>query len=288
MISGLENFEWGTLWSWVTIINIIDILIVSFFIYQIMRISRGTRSTELLKGIFVIITIKFLSSFFSLHTTEYIVDFIIQWSAIALIVIFQPELRRGLQHIGRGSLFSIRKKSDPVEDTVEEIAEAVEYMSRRHIGALISIEKESPLTGYIKTGIPIDAKISSEIIINAFIPNTPLHDGAMIIDDFRIASAASYLPLSESPAIPKKYGTRHRAAIGLSEETDAITVVVSEETGAISIAHRSNLMAEMTVEEMAAYLIEELKVKDEDKDKNKVQVYFEDVIELIRKAVNNK
>lgn len=288
MINGLENFEWGTLWSWVTIINIIDILIVSFFIYQIMRISRGTRSTELLKGIFVIITIKFLSSFFSLHTTEYIVDFIIQWSAIALIVIFQPELRRGLQHIGRGSLFSIRKKTDPVEDTVGEIAEAVEYMSRRHIGALISIEKESPLTGYIKTGIPIDAKISSEIIINAFIPNTPLHDGAMIIDDFRIASAASYLPLSESPAIPKKYGTRHRAAIGLSEETDAITVVVSEETGAISIAHRSNLMAEMTVDEMAAYLIEELKIKDEDKEKNKVQVYFEDVIELIRKAVTNK
>ncbi len=288
MINGLENFEWGTLWSWVTIINIIDILIVSFFIYQIMRISRGTRSTELLKGIFVIITIKFLSSFFSLHTTEYIVDFIIQWSAIALIVIFQPELRRGLQHIGRGSLFSIRKKSDPVEDTVGEIAEAVEYMSRRHIGALISIEKESPLTGYIKTGIPIDAKISSEIIINAFIPNTPLHDGAMIIDDYRIASAASYLPLSESPAIPKKYGTRHRAAIGLSEETDAITVVVSEETGAISIAHRSNLMAEMTVEEMASYLIEELKIKDEDKEKNKVQVYFEDVIELIRKAVTNK
>lgn len=288
MFNGLENFEWTTLWSWVTIINLIDILIVSFFIYQIMRISRGTRSTELLKGIVVIITIKFLSSFFSLHTTEYIVDFVIQWSAIALIVIFQPELRRGLQHIGRGSLFSIRKKTDPVEDTVGEIAEAVEYMSRRHIGALISIEKESPLTGYIKTGIPIDAKISSEIIINAFIPNTPLHDGAMIIDDFRIASAASYLPLSESPAIPKKYGTRHRAAIGLSEETDAITIVVSEETGAVSIAHRSNLMAEMTVEEMADYLIAELKVEDEDKEKNKVQVYFDDVIELIRKAVNNK
>ena len=288
MFNGLENFDWTTLWSWVTIINLVDILIVSFFIYQIMRISRGTRSTELLKGIFVIITIKFLSSFFNLHTTEYIVDFIIQWSAIALIVIFQPELRRGLQHIGRGSLFSIRKKTDPVEDSVGEIAEAVEYMSRRHIGALISIEKESPLTGYIKTGIPIDAKISSEIIINAFIPNTPLHDGAMIIDDFRIASAASYLPLSESPAIPKKYGTRHRAAIGLSEETDAITIVVSEETGAVSIAHRSNLMAEMTVEEMADYLIAELKVEDEKKEKNKIQVYFEDVMELIRKAVNNK
>ena len=288
MINELQNFDWTTLWSWMTVINVIDILIVSFFIYQIMRISQGTRSTELLKGIFVIITIKFMSSFFQLHTTEYIVDFIIQWSAIALIVIFQPELRRGLQHIGRGSLFSIRKKSDPVEDTVEEIAEAVTYMSRRHIGALISIEKEAPLTGYIKTGILLDSKISTEIIINAFIPNTPLHDGAMIIENFRIASAASYLPLSESPAIPKKYGTRHRAAIGLSEETDAITIVVSEETGAISIAHRSNLIPEMTVEEMAAYLIQELKVEDEDKDKSKIQLYFDEVIEMIRKAVTNK
>ncbi|MDN6731003.1 MAG: diadenylate cyclase CdaA [Atopostipes suicloacalis] len=288
MINGLESFDWTTLWSWVSVVNVIDILIVSFFIYQIMRISQGTRSTELLKGIFVIITIKFLSSFFKLHTTEYIVDFIIQWSAIALIVIFQPELRRGLQHIGRGSLFSIRKKSDPVEDSVEDIADAVEYMSRRHIGALISIERESPLTSYIKTGIPIDAEISSAVIINAFIPNTPLHDGAMIIDDFRIASAASYLPLSESAAIPKKYGTRHRAAIGLSEETDAITIVVSEETGAISIAHRSNLIPEMTVEEMSDYLIDELKVDDEEKNKGKLQLYFEEVIEMIRKAVNNK
>lgn len=288
MISELQNFDWTTLWSWMTVINVIDILIVSFFIYQIMRISQGTRSTELLKGIFVIITIKFLSSFFQLHTTEYIVDFIIQWSAIALIVIFQSELRRGLQHIGRGSLFSIRKKSEPVEEMVEEIAEAVNYMSRRHIGALISIGKESPLTGYIKTGIQLDSKISTEIIINAFIPNTPLHDGAMIIENFRIASAASYLPLSESPAIPKKYGTRHRAAIGLSEETDAITIVVSEETGAISISHRSNLIPEMTVAEMSAYLIDELKVEDENKDQSKFQLYFDKVIEMIRKAVTNK
>lgn len=288
MINGLENFDWTTLWSWVSVVNLIDVLIVSFFIYQIMRISRGSRSNELLKGIFVIVSIKILSSFFNLLTTEYIVDFIIQWSAIALIVIFQPELRRGLQHIGRGSLFSIRKQSDPLEDTVEDIAEAVQYMSRRHIGALISIEKESPLTSYIKTGIPIDAKISSEFIINAFIPNTPLHDGAMIINDFRIASAASYLPLSESAAIPKKYGTRHRAAIGLSEETDAITVVVSEETGAISIAHRSNLIPEMTVEEMANYLFEELKVDDDEQNKSKVHIYLEEVVEMIRKAVTNK
>src|SRR5690606_27924455 len=149
-------------------------------------------ATELLKGILVIISIKFISTFFQLHTTEYIVDFIIQWSAIALIVIFQPELRRGLQHIGRGSLFSIRKEADPVEDAIGEIAEAVQYMSRRRIGALISIEQDSSLSEYIKTGTILDARISSEIIINAFIPNTPLHDGAMIISDLTIASAASY------------------------------------------------------------------------------------------------
>ena len=117
----LENFDLTRLWSLTTVINIVDILIVAFFIYQIVRIAKGTRATELLKGILVIISIKFISTFFQLHTTEYIVDFIIQWSAIALIVIFQPELRRGLQHIGRGSLFSIRKEADPVEDAIGEM-----------------------------------------------------------------------------------------------------------------------------------------------------------------------
>ncbi|MEY8292375.1 diadenylate cyclase CdaA [Carnobacteriaceae bacterium 52-44] len=285
MLTWLENIDWVDFWSWTTLVNIIDIIIVAFFIYQLIKIAQGTRATELLKGILVIITIKFLSSFFQLHTTEYIVDFVIQWSAIALIVIFQPELRRGLQHIGRGSLFSIRKKTNPVEVTINEIAEAVHYMSRRHIGALISIEMESPLSEYIKTGIPLDAVISSEIIINAFIPNTPLHDGAMILSNFKIASAASYLPLSESAAIPKKYGTRHRAAIGLSEDTDAITIVVSEETGDVSIAHRSNLIPELTVDEMRDYLIEQLQPETEDEETSAIAEYVNNIIEMIRNAL---
>lgn len=285
MLTWLENIDWVDFWSWTTLVNIIDIIIVAFFIYQLIKIARGTRATELLKGILVIITIKFLSSFFQLHTTEYIVDFVIQWSAIALIVIFQPELRRGLQHIGRGSLFSIRKKTNPVEVTINEIAEAVHYMSRRHIGALISIEMESSLSEYIKTGIPLDAVISSEIIINAFIPNTPLHDGAMILSNFKIASAASYLPLSESAAIPKKYGTRHRAAIGLSEDTDAITIVVSEETGDVSIAHRSNLIPELTVDEMRDYLIEQLQPETEDEETSAIAEYVNNIIEMIRNAL---
>jgi len=285
MLTWLENFDWIDLWSWTTLVSIIDILIVAFFIYQLLRIAQGTRATELLKGILVIITIKFVSSIFQLHTTEYIVDFVIQWSAIALIVIFQPELRRGLQHIGRGSLFSIRKKTDPVEYTINELAEAVQYMSRRHIGALISIEMEAPLREYIKTGISLDAVISSEIIINAFIPNTPLHDGAMILSNFSIASAASYLPLSESAAIPKKYGTRHRAAIGLSEETDAITIVVSEETGDISIAHRSNLMPDITVDEMKDYLHEHLQPDSEQNESSTFIKQMNSIIETVRNAL---
>lgn len=288
MITWLENFDWMNLLSWTTLISIIDILIVTFFIYQLIRIARGTKATELLKGILVIITIKFVSNLFQLHTTEYIVDFVIQWSAIALIVIFQPELRRGLQHIGRGSLFSIRKEADPVEEAIGELTEAVKYMGRRKIGALISIEREAPLDEYIKTGTALDAKISSEIIINAFIPNTPLHDGAMIIQNLTIASAASYLPLSESAAIPKKYGTRHRAAIGLSEDTDAITIVVSEETGALSIADRSNLMADLSVEELQDYLTEELVPVEEEKEENKFTEYLNNLVETIRKAVSDE
>ena len=285
MLTWLENFDGIDLWSWTTLTSVIDIVIVAFFIYQLIKIAQGTRATELLKGILFIIIIKFISSFFQLHTTEYIVDFIIQWSAIALIVIFQPELRRGLQHIGRGSLFSIRKKTDSVDQTINEIAEAVHYMSRRHIGALISIEMDSSLSEYIKTGIPLDALISSEIIINAFIPNTPLHDGAMILKNFKIASAASYLPLSESAAIPKKYGTRHRAAIGLSEETDAITIVVSEETGDISIAHRSNLMPELSVEQMQNYLLDHLQPETEDEETTASTEHINNIIEMIRKVM---
>lgn len=288
MSTWLENFEWMNLWSWTTLINIIDIIIVMFFIYQLIKIAQGTKATELLKGILVIITIKFVSNLFQLHTTEYIVDFVIQWSAIALIVIFQPELRRGLQHIGRGSLFSIRKEANPVEEAIDEVTEAVKYMGRRKIGALISIEREAPLNEYIKTGTELGARISTEIIINAFIPNTPLHDGAMIIKDLTIASAASYLPLSESAAIPKKYGTRHRAAIGLSEETDAITIVVSEETGSISIADRSNLMADLSPEELHDYLTEELVPVEEEQEQNKFTEFINNLIKSIRKAVSDE
>lgn len=257
-------FDWSleSLFSWTTASNIIDIIIVSFVVYQLIKIIRGTRINELLNGIFIVLVVKVVSSVLNLQTTEYIIDFIIQWSALALIIIFQPELRRGLEHLGRGSVFSKKKKANPSDKLISDLASAIKYMSKRRIGALISIEREAALDEYIDTGIPINGDISNELLINIFIPNTPLHDGAVIIKDFKVASAASYLPLSESPAIPKKFGTRHRAAIGLSEQSDAVTLIVSEETGDISISHKGNILNDITVDEMVDYMKDEF-VSDE-------------------------
>ena len=261
------DFDWTQLFSLRTLINLIDIGIVAFVISNILRLFRNTRAMQLLNGIAIIIVVKFISSFVGLHTTEFIVDFIIQWSAIALIVIFQPELRKALEHLGRNKVFDRRGKDLVSQDEkiVDEIMEAVQYMARRKIGALISIEKDLPLNEYIETGIKMDSVITSQLLINIFIPNTPLHDGAVILTGHRIASAASYLPLSENPSVPKKYGTRHRAAIGLSEHSDAVTIVVSEETGALSISNRGKLLPDLEVVDARDYLKAEL-LSDDDSD----------------------
>jgi diadenylate cyclase len=281
----ITNFDWSRLLAWRTAVNVIDILIVAFFIYQLMRIVKGTRAVELLKGIGVILLLKVISVFFQLYTTEFVVDFVIQWSALALIIIFQPELRRGLEHLGRGSLFGRKRRSNASEIIVDNLSHAIQYMSKRRIGALISIEMETGLDEYIATGIPLNAELSSELLINIFIPNTPLHDGAVIIKDYNIATAASYLPLSESPAIPKKLGTRHRAAIGLSEVSDAITIIVSEETGEVSISRRGNLINDMTQDEVLNYLTKELVESEKEKE---TQGPLQQIVEAVRKGVSSK
>lgn len=259
------DWDWNNLWSIRTVINVMDIAIVTVFMYQLLKITRNSRVTHILKGVGFILLVKFFSSFLQLQTTEYIVDFVIQWSAIALIVVFQPELRRALEHLGRGSVFSRQKGTDPNVYLVEEIMKATQYMGKRKIGALIAIEKEVDLQEYIKTGVDLGSEISSELLINIFIPNAPLHDGAVIIKDMEVASASSYLPLSESPTIPKKYGTRHRAAIGLSEVTDAVTVVVSEETGGVSVTKNGNILSELEEDDLYDYLINELVPEEEER-----------------------
>lgn len=238
------------------LVNIIDVLLVWFVIYKLIAIIKGTKAVQLLKGIFVIIIARIVTEVVGLDTLGWLMQMVLDWGFIAIIIIFQPELRRALEQIGRGKLFA-RSSQQELEERnrlIEAMVKSVSYMAKRRIGALISIERETGLTDYIETGIPIQSEITSELLINIFIPNTPLHDGAVIIQKNRIAAAACYLPLSESPFISKELGTRHRAALGLSEVTDAITVVVSEETGAVSLTANGDLHRNLSVEDFESRL----------------------------------
>ena len=228
----------SSIFTWQHFINLLDIGVVWYAIYKLMMLLRGTKAVQLFKGVLVIIVIKLISWYLGLRTVSWITDQIINWGIIAIIVIFQPEIRRGLEHLGRGSLFfnNKKKQNEAQEKMIQALDKAIQYMSKRRIGALMTIEMNTGLEDYIETGIPLDADVSGELLINIFIPNTPLHDGAVIIKNNRIAVAAAYLPLSESNLIPKELGTRHRAAVGISEVTDTLTIVVSEETGHVSVA----------------------------------------------------
>ena len=238
------------------IVNILDVLFVWFVIYKVITLIKGTKAVQLLKGIFVIVIARVVTDFFGLNTLDWLLDRVIEFGFLAIIIIFQPEIRRALEQIGRGKLFS--RSTMQLEEEhgrlITAMTKSISHMAKRRIGALISIERETGLTDYIETGIPLNSYITSELLINIFIPNTPLHDGAVIIKKDKIASAASYLPLSESPFISKELGTRHRAAIGLSEVTDAITIVVSEETGAISLTSNGDLRRDLSIEEFESHL----------------------------------
>lgn len=247
-----------TFWDYV--INLVDILLVWFLIYKVFNIIRGTKAVQLLKGIILIVVVRFLSGFLGLNTLEWIMEQVVTWGVLAIIIIFQPELRRALEQLGRGNFFS--RYNSPEEDQqerlVEEIMKASAYMAKRRIGALITIEKQTGLGDYIETGIPLEAHITSELLINIFIPNTPLHDGAVILQNHSVAAAACYLPLSESPFISKELGTRHRAAIGISEVTDSLTVVVSEETGGISLTKSGEIYRDLDQDTFKEMLVKEL------------------------------
>jgi len=231
-------------------------LVVWYFIYKIFMVVRGTKAVQLINGIFVILILKGVSEFLGLHTLLWLIDQVIDYGLLAIIIIFQPELRRALEQLGRGKIFTrVRQKAEEQQEKmVEAIVKASEYMAKRRIGALISIEQETGLTDYIETGIPLNSQVSSELLINIFIPNTPLHDGAVIISNNKIAAAACYLPLSESPFLSKELGTRHRAALGISEVTDSITIVVSEETGKISLAKNGELHRDLSLDALREML----------------------------------
>ena len=258
------NIDFESLIKTISVVRIIDIVIVWWLLYRLMMLIRGTKAVTLLRGVGIVIAVKLISWYVGLTTISWLTDQIINWGVIALVVVFQPEIRRGLEHLGRSALFKQKQAYQQETRLINELDDAIQYMSKRHIGALISIEMETGLEEYIETGIKIDAEVSSQLLINTFIPNTPLHDGAVIIKDARLAAAAAYLPLSDNPTIPKELGTRHRASVGISEVTDALTIVVSEETGDVSITRNAELIQSLSREDYRKYLTRQLVPADGD------------------------
>ncbi|MCM3744858.1 diadenylate cyclase CdaA [Sporosarcina luteola] len=236
--------------------NIVDVLLVWFVFYKLITIIKGTKAVQLLKGIFVILFARILTEYFGLDTLKWMLDQVLMFGFLAIIILFQPEIRRALEQLGRGRLFarSQLQEEEERDRMIEAFTKSVSYMAKRRIGALISIERETGLSEYIETGTPLNSDVTSELLINIFIPNTPLHDGAVILQKNRIAAAGCYLPLSENPFISKELGTRHRAALGISEVTDAITIVVSEETGAVSITTNGDINRNLSMEDFEKQL----------------------------------
>lgn len=253
------------------LIRILDILIVWYLIYRLLMYARGTQIMNLLKGVGIFLVAKGASSLLGLQTIDWLLGQVLSWGVVAMIILFQPELRRALEILGRDIFKNRRSTNNPSEMLIDDLEKSVQYMSKRKIGALISIEGQDELSDYIATGIPLGAKVSSQLLINIFIPNTPLHDGAVVISNYQIAAASCYLPLSESKSIPKELGTRHRAAIGLSEVTDAVTIIVSEETGDISVVKGDSLNRALSREEFREKLVEYL-FKEEEGPKDFLQV----------------
>lgn len=268
-LAAIDAKFWATLVEnpWTIVVHLLDILIVAYFIYRLIKALVGTKIMSLIQGVVFFIILKFVAEWIGFTTITYLMNQVITYGVIACVVIFAPEIRSGLEKFGRSTqVFSQTQQVSDEEKLVEALVKSVAYMSPRKIGALISIERTQTLQEYISTGIPLDADISSQLLINIFIPNTPLHDGAVIISGNKIATACSYLPLSESMAISKEFGTRHRAAIGLSENSDALTIVVSEETGGVSITSKGEFLHDLTKENFEAILRTHLITKVEEKD----------------------
>jgi diadenylate cyclase len=242
--------------------DVVDILMVALVIYNLLLLIRGTRAVQMILGILFIGIVYYVSRAAQLATLQQILESLLIFLPFAIIVLFQQEIRRALASFGRNPLWGI-SRSQQVESGFNEIVLAATTLSSRRIGALIIIERLDGLRTYVENGIVLDSAISYDLLINIFTPDTPLHDGAVIIQGDRIAAAASFLPLTLNPELSKDFGTRHRAALGISEETDAVAVVVSEETGVISIAFDGELVRGLDPKslrnDLYKYLISDLK-----------------------------
>ncbi|MBM7853892.1 diadenylate cyclase [Desulfohalotomaculum tongense] len=240
----LDQFNWLNLnFAPFNLINLLDIFIVALVLYKLMLIIKGTRAVQLIKGIVVLLVATTVSSWLELYTINWLLRQTMTALVVALPIVFQPELRRALEQLGRGKFFArsfINLGEEDRSRMINEVVRAVQVLSKNSIGALIVIERVTGLEEYIDTGIKIDGVISSEFLINLFVPKTPLHDGACIIRGDRVAAAACFLPLTDAP-LAHDLGTRHRAGVGITEYSDALAVIVSEETGTISLAQEGEI-----------------------------------------------
>ncbi len=244
--------------------KVLDVAILWFIFYYILKyIRKNVKLTLIFKGVLIIVLLKLVSVWLDLNTVGVLLEYVIESVPIAIIVLFQPEIRNVLESIGRSQLLGRHKvlTVDEREKVVYEIMQAVEYMKRNRIGALMVIERDYSLSQYIENANKLYADISSELLISIFFPNNPLHDGAVIIEGDRITCAGSVLPTSMNQSISKRLGTRHRAALGIAEVSDAISVIVSEETGRVSIAMDGELNYNLTLEDARMMLIESLQPK---------------------------
>ncbi|MCR5272876.1 MAG: diadenylate cyclase CdaA [Lachnospiraceae bacterium] len=246
---------------YVNIVDIIEIAIITFLIYHVLVWTKNTRAWNLFKGMLIICVFALIAALFQMNTILWIFERTINILVIAVVVVFQPELRKALETLGTKSILSalwapvrLQEEGKFNEKTIDEITRACFAMGKVKTGALIVIKNKGSLNDYERTGIVVDAKVTSQLIINIFEKNTPLHDGAVIVQGDRITSATCYLPLSDNMNLSKELGTRHRAAIGISEVTDSLTVVVSEETGAVSLAYEGSILRNLSPENLKSEL----------------------------------
>jgi diadenylate cyclase len=251
ILSVLRHFGW-----W----DLLDVLIVAVAIYEILKLIRGTRAVQMGLGAGLLVALFYVSRWGHLETVNWLIRNMVGYLVFALIVLFQADIRRALAHFGRTPFGSYFGRTQRAEETIEEIVVAAGVLSGQRVGGIIAIERSIGLRNYIEGGIPLDATVTYDLLVTIFRPGTPLHDGAVIIQSERIAAAACFLPLTVNPRVSKDFGTRHRAAIGLTEETDAVTVIVSEETGRISLALEGGIDSGLTTDALRERLRELLTI----------------------------
>ena len=254
--STIRNMMWN-LTHRLGVIDIIDILIVAVIIYELLLLTRHTRGSALLKGLFLLLVIVIASNLIGLTSLNWILMAVLQNGALVLVILFQPEIRKMLERMGRSRIITKSSKWVLDDDSgliINEIVQTVVDLSRRRVGALIVFERMTGLQDVIETGTELNAKISAPLLENIFEPNTPLHDGAVVIRNEQVVAAACILPLAEASGVSRELGTRHRAAVGITENTDAAVIVVSEETGIVSMASDGILKRPISVDELRAFL----------------------------------